>query len=204
MRLLDHARRQPQRRARERAAVRRDPPAERRARADQQRPARRSPASSTCRRSTTSSATRSTRSSTPRSSSSSMLDETTGLMPLPVLDRARRALAGGADALPTASRKHVLETREPLMIIEDVRRSGRASRHPTSWSGEPPKSVAVRAAGRRRQRDRRDLAPERRPGARLHRLRRAPARRRSPAASASRSRTRACSTRPASATPSSR
>ena len=66
----DHARRQPQRRARERAPRPRDPATECRARADQQRPGGARRRARARRRSTTSSATSSRRSSTPRWSTS--------------------------------------------------------------------------------------------------------------------------------------
>ena len=90
-------------------------------------------------------------------------DETIRPPPLPVRDRARRPLPGG-DARPLIGfRKHVMETREPLLIDEDWRRGCRALRQPTCAERRAAEVGALRPARRRRARDRRHLAPERRP-----------------------------------------
>ena len=47
-----------------------------------------------------------------------MLDEATGLIQFPYIDRARRAVA--EEPAADGFSKYVLETREPLLIIEDV------------------------------------------------------------------------------------
>ena len=104
---------------------------------------------------------------------------------------------------PIGFRKHVMETREPIMINEDVIAVSKRYGNPQVLTGEPSKSVLFVPLLVGGSRDRRDLAPERRPRARLHetdeRLLVL-----SPAASASRSTTPASSTRPDSGTPSSR
>ena len=97
VRLLDHDRREPQRRARERAAVRGDPPAQRRARADQRRAARARRRTSRCRRCTTWSATGSRRSSTRRSSTSGSSIRVDGLMHFPYSIETGRSVPGRAD-----------------------------------------------------------------------------------------------------------
>ena len=57
-------------------------------------------------------------------------------------------------------RKVALETREPVVINEDIEAASAAIGQPIVLVGEPPKSTRVRAAARRRSWGRRDLAPE--------------------------------------------
>ena len=89
----DDARRQPDRRARERATVRRDPPAQRRARARERRATRARGEHRDAGEPTISSATGSRRSSTRRSSTSAILEPGTMTPALPVRDRARRPVS---------------------------------------------------------------------------------------------------------------
>ena len=121
--------RQPQRGARERAAGARDAAAERRAGADQQRAGRRSRASSSRRRSTTPSATGSRRSSTRRSSRHRHSTRRRGSSHFPyIIERGERLQD---EPMPPAGfSQHVLETREPLLIVENLDRRGRAVREP--------------------------------------------------------------------------
>ena len=72
-------------------------------------------------------------------------------------------------------RRHVMETREPLLISEDVESPAERYGNPL-LSGEALEVGPLRAPDRRRQRDRRDLAAERRPRVRVQRLRPAAAR----------------------------
>ena len=69
-----------------------------------------------------------------------ILDPETGHGPLPVHDRARRALPGRADRRSSGFRRHVLETREPL-LIDERSTSGAPNRASRVVQGEPPKSV---------------------------------------------------------------
>ena len=135
-----------------------------------------------------------------------VLDARPGLLRFPYVDRARRAFSD--EPQPAAERVPHARARDARAALRSTSTSTSAS---PSWGRPPrwararrPRSAAVRPAGRRRRGDRRDLAPEPRPRARVQRGGRPAARRRSRAASASRSRTRACSTRPGSGTPSSR
>ena len=82
-----------------------------------------------------------------------MLDEATGLLQLPV---HRSSAASGCQAEPTplsGFSKHVLETREPLLLVEDI--DAEAERYGSAvTAGEEPKSRALRPAGHRREGDR--------------------------------------------------
>ena len=66
-------------------------------------------------------------------------------------------------------RKHVMETREPLMIEEITPEVLERYGNPVVLSGEPPKSALFVPLVVGRTGHRRDLAPERRPDARLRR-----------------------------------
>ena len=129
-------------------------------------------------------------------------DEASGLIHFPyIIERGVRFPDEPMELI--GFRKHVMETREPLMIPENAPEmpNATATRRARGRAGA---LGALRPADRRRPRDRRHLAAEPRPRARLHRGRPAAADRRSPAASASPSTTPASSTRPGSGTPSSR
>ena len=100
----------------------RDGRAGRRAGDHQRRPAGPRRSSSTCRRCTTSSATGSRRSSTPRSSTSAIYDRETGLIHFPYT--IERGVRFPDEPMPLIGlRKHVIETREPLLINDDAHRS---------------------------------------------------------------------------------
>ena len=99
-------------------------------------------------------------------------DEASGLTPLPVPDRARRAACRTSRSRCSASAKHVLETRAPLLINEITPRSAERLRQPAVLSGETPKSVLWRAAHLGGGKPtRRDLPRRTSTGARLHRVR---------------------------------
>ena len=91
------------------------------------------------------------------------VDETTGLVSFPYLNRARGTAAAGADRRSDpASRKHVFETREPLLINENL--AAEAKRYGSFVvAGEMPKSVLCGPAHLGRTGERRDLARELRP-----------------------------------------
>ena len=101
-----------------------------------------------------------------------ILDASAGPDPLPVHDRARRAVPGRADRRSSAS-----AGRSSRRASRSWSTSGRASGWPSAdrpcrSQGEPAEVRAVRPARRRRRGDGRDLAPEPRPRARVHRRRR--------------------------------
>ena len=132
-----------------------------------------------------------------------MLDEPSGLLHFPyTIERGVRFPDEPIELI--GYRKHVMETREPLMIAESTPELAERYGNPFVLSGEPVKSalfvplvVGGRATGVR-------LAPEPRSRSRVHASPTSSSWRRSPPASASRSRTRGSSTRPGSATRSSR
>ncbi len=68
-------------------------------------------------------------------------------------------------------RKHVMETREALLINENMLQECERYGNPAAISGEETKSVLYVPLVARGQGDGGDLAPERRPRARLHGLR---------------------------------
>jgi hypothetical protein len=89
-------------------------------------------------------------SSTRRSSTIGMYDEASGLS-ASVRDRARRA--SGPRAAAGRLPKHVMETREPLMIAEDVAATVRAVRQPSAQRRAAKSLLFVparRSAARRR------------------------------------------------------
>ena len=99
-----------------------------------------------------------------------MLEESTGHVVVPYsIERGERQQ--WEPMAPSGFTGHVLERRESLLINEDVagegdRIGGRRARHRRG-----AEVGSVRPARYRRQGDRRDLASERRPGARLQRVR---------------------------------
>ena len=96
------------------------------------------------------------------------LDETTGLMHFPyVLERGERLHA--EPAAPGGFTKHVLENARAAADHRERRRRGRAVRR-RDLGRRGAEVGPVRSARRRRQGHGRDLAPERRPRARLHRV----------------------------------
>ena len=172
----DHARGEPERRARERSALRGDTPAQRRARPRSTTCSGGSPRTSTCSRCTTSSVTGSRRSSTPRWSISSSSTRPTGLIRFAVHrssegsdfhdrpDRAHRVPQASSSrrGSPSSSTTDVAATRRRVRPSGSAR--GRSSLSPSVFV---PLLVGE-------QGDRADLAPEHRSRARLQRRRRPP------------------------------
>ena len=202
---------EPRRRPRERPAVRRDEAAPdrderagRRAGADQRRPARACPRTSTSRRCTTWSATRSRRSSMPRWSTSGSFDREAGLVRFPyTIERGVRFPRPAADRSAPIQQEFIRDRASRSSSIGDVnewyaahgvtpRRSSRASR-------PSPSLFVPLIVGERGPRP--DLAPEPRPRGCLLATPTSASSRRSRRASRSPSRTRACSTRPSGSCP---
>ena len=104
-----------------------------------------------------------------------IVDPRLGTAPFPLHDRARGAVPGRADGADRPTTQDALETREPVRRERrheaDIRRVGPAVRD----HRRAAEVVRVRPADRRRPRDRRDLAPEPGPRARVQRRGRAPA-----------------------------
>ena len=97
-----------------------------------------------------------------------MLDEATGLVSFPYSIERGERLRRRADPLRGGFTKHVLETREPLLINEDLGAEARAVRERPG--GRRDAEVRpLRPAGHRRTRDRRHLARQLRPRARVRR-----------------------------------
>jgi len=131
----------------------------------------------------------------------STLDEVTGLQNYPyIIERGERLQA--EPLTPAGFEKHVLETREPLLLTENLEGGGRAVRQ-RDCGRRDGEVRPVRPARRRRQGDGgRDLASRTSTASTRSALLTSSSSRRSPAASASRSRTRDSCTRRGSATPS--
>ena len=85
-----------------------------------------------------------------------VLDQESGMLPLPVLDRARRPLSTTSRSRLGGLGGYVIETREPLLINERAteRSLELVGGAPLVGSGEPAMSVAVRPAHRGRRGDR--------------------------------------------------
>ena len=99
-----------------------------------------------------------------------VLDETAGLIHFPYTIEKGVRFPDEPMAV-IGFRKHVLETREPLLFERRHARDARRVRPAGSHPGRAREVRRVRAAGGRGQGDRGDLAPERRPRARVRRRR---------------------------------
>ena len=90
-------------------------------------------------------------------------DEAVRAHPLPVHDRARRALPGRAARADSASASTCIETREPLLIEDSTLAAGERYGNPGRSTGEPPQSVLFVPLVVGGEATGRDLAPEPRP-----------------------------------------
>ena len=78
-----------------------------------------------------------------------IVDASSGLIHFPYTIERGRSLPRRADAGSSASRRVALETREPVVVNEDIERTSTEAGQPFVIAGEPPKSSVFVPARRR-------------------------------------------------------